>query len=120
MSDEDSDFIEDEADEEWSAAADTWQELESQKEERASLVERKQRMREKKKRDAKGTKEARAPLKRSGYRIPRRPLDQVHREVIVAQVLRDAEATKLRSQWDSLTGGKPKAWQSGRRVRFRV
>ena len=84
--------------------------------ERDSLAERKKRMKEKKM----GAKGARAPLKRSGYRIPKRPLDAVHREVIVAQVARDAEVTKLRTQWNSLTVGKPKGALPGRRVRFRL
>ena len=94
---------------------------EVQAQERASLAERKRRMKEKKKQKPKARmKDARAPPKRSGYRIPKRPWDQVHREVIVAHVLRDAEVTRMRAQWDSLTAGKPKALPAGRRVRFRL
>ena len=105
------DFV---TDEEWSAVRETWAELEAQQQERASLVDRKQRMKENKKQ--KGA----TAVKRSGYRIPKRPWDKVHREVIVAQVERDAQATKMRSQWNSLTAGKPKAAPHGRRVRFRL
>ena len=94
---------------------------EVQAQERASLAERKRQMKEKKKQKSKArVKDARAPPKRSGYRIPKRPWDQVHREVIVAEVLRNAEATRMRAQWDSLTAGKPKALPAGRRVRFRL
>ena len=113
------DFV---TDEEWSAVREAWAELEAKYRESASLAERKQQMKERKKSKSRAAvKDARAPLKRSSsYRIPRRSLDQVHREVIVAQVLRDAESTKMRSQWNSLTAGKPKAALPGRRVRFRL
>jgi len=110
------DFV---TDEEWCAVRETWAELEAQQQERASLVERKRQMKEKKKSKA-GVRDARAPLKRSGYRIPKRPWDKVHREVIVAQVERDAQATKMQTQWNSLTAGKPKGALPGRRVRFRL
>ena len=110
------DFV---TDEERSAVRKTCAELEAQQQERASLAERKRQMKEKKKSKA-GVKDARAPLKRR-YCIPKRPLDAVHREVIVAQVVRDAEATKMRTQWNSLTAGKPKAALPGRRrVQFRL
>jgi len=123
MSD-DSDFIDEDegdlvTDEGCSEVRETWAELEARLLERASLAERKRKMKEKKKSKAM-VKDARAPLKRSGYRIPKRPWDQVHREVIVAQVERDAQATKMRTQWNSLTTGKPKAALPGRRVRFRL
>ena len=114
----DSDCVEEEddfvTDEEWGAVREAWAELEAQKQERASLVERKQRMKENKKQ--KGA----TAVKGSGYRISKRPLDQVHREVLVAHVLRNSEKETMQAQWDSLTGGKPKGWKSGRRVRFRL
>ena len=37
-----------------------------------------------------------------------------------AKVARDAEVTKLRTQWNSLTVGKPKALHARRRVQFRL
>ena len=112
------DFV---TDEEWSAVREAWAELEAKHRESASLAERKQQMKERKKSKSRAAvKDARAPLKRSGYRIPKRPWDKVHREVIVAHVERDAQATKMQTQWNSLTAGKPKGALPGRRVRFRL
>ena len=114
----DSDCVEEEddfvTDEEWDAVRAHLAEQDAQKRERASLVERKQRMKENRKQ--KGA----AAVKGSGYRISKRPLHEVHREVLEALHAVRAEKDAMRVQWDSLTGGKPHAWKSGRRVRFRL
>ena len=64
-------------------------------------------------------------LKRVGaapaYRIPKRPLAQVHNEILVRQVLRDAEVKRMREDCASLTYEcVPRPYKSGRRVQFRV
>ena len=54
------------------------------------------------------------------YRIPKRPLEQVHREILVQQVLRDAEVKRMRKECQTLTFGcVPRPYKSGRRVQFR-
>ena len=112
------DFV---TDEEWDAVRAHLAEQDAQKRERASLAERKRQMKEKKKNKSKAdAKGARAPLKRSGYRIPKRPLREVHSEVLEALQKVRAEKDAMRAQWDSLTAGKPKALPAGRRVRFRL
>ena len=63
-------------------------------------------------------------LKRVGaaptYRIPKRPLAQVHNEILVRQVLRDVEVKRMREECASLTYEcVPRPYKSGRRVQFR-
>ncbi len=54
------------------------------------------------------------------YRIPKRPLAQVHNEILVRQVLRDAEVKRMREECQTLTFGcVPRPYKSGRRVQFR-
>ena len=53
------------------------------------------------------------------YRIPKRSLEQVHREILVRQVLRDAEVKRMREECQTLTYGcVPRPYKSGRRVQF--
>ena len=56
----------------------------------------------------------------SAYRIPKRPLAQVHNEILVRQVLRDAEVKRMREECEALTYEcVPRPYKSGRRVQFR-
>ena len=54
------------------------------------------------------------------YRIPKRPLEEVLREIAERQAARDAEDAAAWAQWSSLTmGNLPGKRKPVRRVRFR-